>query len=118
MTARRGEVVIALFPHALGTGTKPRPVLVVQSDVYNAKMQNIVVAAITSNLRHATDPASVLIDIATPDGKASGLLQTSVVSCMNLATIDESLVAKKVGQLPVSLMQRVDASLKNALGLP
>jgi mRNA interferase MazF len=86
--------------------------------VYNAKMKNLVVAAITSNLKHAGDPASVLIDIATPDGKASGLILNSVVSCVNVATIVESLVTKKVGQFPASLMQRVNASLKVALALP
>jgi mRNA-degrading endonuclease toxin of MazEF toxin-antitoxin module len=48
MTANRGDVVIALFPHAGGSTTKPRPVLVVQSDVYNAKIKNLIVAAITT----------------------------------------------------------------------
>jgi mRNA interferase MazF len=118
MTASRGDVVIALFPLASGSGSKPRPVLVVQSDVYNAKLQNLIVAAITTNLKHAADPASALIDVSTPEGKASGLLQDSVVSCVNLATIDGSLVAKKIGRLPAALMQRVDASLKAALALP
>lgn len=118
MSARRGDVVIALFPHAGGTGSKPRPVLVVQADVYNAKMRNLVVAGITSNLKHATDPASVLIDVATPDGKASGLIQNSLVSCVNLATIDGGLVARRIGALPASLMRQVDAALKAALGLP
>jgi mRNA interferase MazF len=118
MTATRGDVVIALFPHASGSGSKPRPVLVVQSDAYNARLQNLVVAAITTNLKHAADPASVLIDVATPEGKASGLVQNSVVTCINLATIDSSLVAKRIGQLPVPLMHRLDASLKAALGLP
>jgi mRNA interferase MazF len=118
MTAHRGDVVIALFPHASGSGSKPRPVVVVQSNVYNTKLSNVVVAAITSNLKHAADPASVLIDVGTPEGKASGLVQNSVVSCVNVATIDGGLVAKKIGQLPVALMQRVDGSLKVALGLP
>jgi mRNA interferase MazF len=118
MTADRGDVVIALFPHASGSGSKPRPVLVVQSDVYNAKLQNLVVAAITTNLKHAADPASVLIDVATPEGKASGLVQNSVVTCVNLATIDGSLVAKRIGRLPPPLMQRVDAGLKAAMAIP
>ena len=118
MIARRGDVVIALFPNVSGMGSKPRPVLVVQSDGYNVKMKNTIVAAVTTNLKHAADPASVFIDISTPDGQASGLLQDSIVSCVNLATIDEGLIARRVGQLPAALMQRVDASLKAALGLP
>jgi mRNA interferase MazF len=118
MTARRGDVVIALFPNASGAGSKPRPVVVVQSDVYNPKMKNMIVAALTTNLKHAADPASVFIDVTTPDGQASGLIQDSIVSCVNLATIDEALIAKKIGQLPLALMQRVEAGLKSALGLP
>lgn len=117
MTTSCGDVVIALFPHASGSGSKPRPVLIVQSDVYNAKLQNLIVAAITTNLKHAADPASVLIDVATPDGKASGLIQNSIVTCVNLATIEGSLVAKRIGRLPAALLQRVDASLKAALAL-
>ncbi len=90
MSFNRGDVVIALFPNADGSPTKPRPVLVVQSEVYNAKIKNLIVAAITSNLKHAADPASFLIDVSTPDGQATGLRQNSVVSCINLATITRS----------------------------
>jgi mRNA-degrading endonuclease toxin of MazEF toxin-antitoxin module len=44
MTASRGDVVIALFPHASGAPAKPQPVLVVQSDAYNAKIKNLIIA--------------------------------------------------------------------------
>jgi mRNA interferase MazF len=118
MSFRRGDVVIALFPNADGSPPKPRPVLVVQSDSYNARITNLIVAAITTNLRHAADPASLLIDVTTPDGKVSGLRQDSVVSCINLATIADTLAAKKIGQLPASLMQKVNDALKAALALP
>ena len=36
MSYSRGDVLIALFPNADGSPPKPRPVVVVQSDVYNA----------------------------------------------------------------------------------
>jgi mRNA-degrading endonuclease toxin of MazEF toxin-antitoxin module len=87
-------------------------------DVYNSKLQNVVVTAITSNLKHAGDPASFLIDVSTPEGKASGLIKNSVVSCLNIATIDEALIARKIGQLPPPLMDQVNLCLKHALGLP
>jgi mRNA interferase MazF len=118
MSFSRGDVLIALFPHADGSPPKPRPVVVVQSDVYNAKIKNYVVAAITSNLTHAADPASLLIDVTTLDGQKTGLRQNSLVSCLNLATIHESLVAKRIGQLSPALMQKVDECLKVALAIP
>ena len=92
--------------------------LVVQADTYNAKIRNLIVAAITSSLRHAADPASLLIGVSTPDGKASGLVQDSVLSCINLATIEDTLVARKIGQLSPALMQQVNDCLKVALELP
>lgn len=117
MNVRRGDVLIAMFPNADGSAPKPRPVLVVQSNVYNSKLKNVIVAAITSNLRHASEPASLLIDVSTPDGQASGLVQNSIVSCVNLATIAETLIAKQIGHLPDTLMRQVDDCLKVALNL-
>ncbi len=104
MSFSRGDVVVALFPNSDGSPPKPRPVLVVQSDTYNAKLKNLIVAAITSNLSHATDPASLLIDVTTADGKATGLRHDSVVSCIKLATISDTLVARKIGTLSAVLM--------------
>ena len=117
MSFNRSDVVIALFPNADGSPPKARPVLVVQADTYNAKLRNLIVAAITSNLRHASDPASLLIGVSTPDGKASGLVQDSVLSCINLAMIEDTLVARKIGQLSLALMHQVDDCLKVALEL-
>lgn len=117
MNLRRGEVVIALFPNADGSPPKPRPVLVVQADAYNARLKNTIVAAITTNLAHAKDAASVLLDISTVEGRSSGLRQNSLISCINLATMHEGLIAKTVGRLPASLMLQVDDCLRAALGL-
>lgn len=118
MSFNRGDVLIAIVPTADGSATKARPVLVVQSDIYNAKIKNLVVAGITSNLKHASDPASLLLDVSTPDGQATGLLKNSVVSCINLYTINESFVAKKIGSLSAALMQQINDCLKVALELP
>lgn len=117
MSFNRGDVLIALFPHADGSSSKPRPVLVIQSDVYNAKIKNLIVAAITSNLIHATDPASLLIEVSSPNGQQSGLRQDSVVSCINLATIEDRLVARKIGEFSPAMMQKVNECLKAALSI-
>ena len=64
MKVKRGDVLLAIFPHAMGTGAKKRPVVVVQSDAYNQTIHNTLVAEITSNLTRATDPAHLLIDLS------------------------------------------------------
>jgi mRNA interferase MazF len=75
MTPTRGDVGLARFPHAAGGRGKKRPVVVVQADGYNQTLRHVIVAEVTSNLAAASDPANLLIEVATPDGAATGLLQ-------------------------------------------
>ena len=117
MHVNRGEIVLAFFPHATGTGAKKRPSLVIQADLYNRKLQNVIVVQITSILKHANDPASLLIEVSTPAGQASGLLRDSVVSCVNIATIHESLILQVIGSLSTAMMAKVDECVKAALGI-
>jgi mRNA interferase MazF len=60
----------------------------------------------------------VLIDVNSPDGKQSGLKQTSVISCENILTVVKADIQRTIGHLPAALMKRVDDSLKFSLGLP
>jgi mRNA-degrading endonuclease toxin of MazEF toxin-antitoxin module len=114
----RGNVVMTRFPHASGLRGKKRPALVVQADAYNAKVGHVLVAEITTNLTPANDPAFVLIDIATPEGKATGLAQNSLVSGLFLATIFGDRIDQVIGKLSAGLMQKVNACLKATLELP
>jgi mRNA interferase MazF len=118
MNCRRGDVVLAYYPFALGAGGSRRPVLIVQNDNDNLRLTNTVVAQITTNLTRANEPTHLLIEVGTPEGKQSGLLHDSLVSCNNLATIEEMLIAKKIGSLPDVLMQKINDCLKAALQLP
>jgi len=117
MTLARGDVVLAWYPFASGLGGKRRPCLIVQNDTDNAKLANVIVAQITSNLRAAGAPTQLLIEVNTPEGKQSGLLHDSLISCNNLATIEQNLIAKVIGSLPPETMAKVDTCLRAALGL-
>ncbi len=66
----------------------------------------------------ASDPACLFIDTNTPEGRATGLLRDSVVSCLVLVTVYTDTVAKVLGSLSATLKQKLDGCLKVALGLP
>ncbi len=117
MNIRRGDVVLAWFPFASGQGSKRRPCLIVQNDVDNAKLANTVIAQISSNLRRRGDKSHLFVSAASPEGVQAGLLHDSVVSCNNLATIEQSLIDKVIGSLPTAVMQKVDDCLRAALEL-
>ncbi len=114
----RGDVILVRVPHASGLRGKKRPAVVVQSDVYAGTVSTLVVAEVTKNLRLASDPACLFVDLNTPEGKATGLLRDSVVSCLLLATVDADRVAKVLGALSAAMQQKHHDCLKAALGLP
>ena len=118
MNLHRGDIALAFYPFASGTGGSRRPVLILQSDDYNQRIRNTIVAQITSNLTRANDTAHLLIELATPDGQQSGLLHDSVISCLNLATLNEDRFDQVIGQLSDALMAKVNDCLKAALAMP
>jgi mRNA interferase MazF len=118
MSVSRGDIVLVYAPFVTRRGGKTRPMLVVQNDTNNQRMQNTIVATITSNVSRAAEPTQVLVDVTTPDGRQTGLLATSVVSTENLLTIRQAHIRKTMGHLPDALMRQVDDALKASLALP
>jgi mRNA interferase MazF len=115
---RRGDVIIVDFPFADGRSGKIRPALVVQNDRDNARMANTIVAMISGDLRHRSEPTQFFIDPGTPDGKTSGLHGPSVVKCGHLLTIAQAGVLRSIGSLPHTSMQSINTCLKVALAIP
>ena len=97
-------------------GSKParrRPVLVIQSDPFNASRLNTTIAAvITSNTALAIMPGNVFLPAAV-----SGLPKDSVVNVTGLVTLDKADLETATGHLPASLMSDVDRGLRRVLGL-
>ena len=114
----RGDVVLLPIAFVSGTGVKVRPAVVVQNDNLNQRLNTVVVAIITStNIRSHTEPTQLFIDLATPEGKLTGLLHNSTVKCEYLDTIDRRDIHRVIGSFPPVLVQRLDDCLKSALQL-
>jgi len=113
----RGDVILVRFPHPSGLRGKKRPAVIVQSDAYAGTLSTLVVAEVTKNMTMASDAACLLIDVSTPEGKATGLDRDSVVSCLVLVTVYGDTIAKVLGTLSPTMKQRLDECLKVALEL-
>lgn len=119
MSVTRGEIVLVKVHFSSGAGSKTRPVLVVQSDHNNQRLQDTIVALITSTIRRAhLEPTQLLIDVTTPDGMQSGLLQNSAVKCESLSTVFQGDIQRTIGQLSPQLMHQINSCLRVSLGLP
>lgn len=119
MKVRRGDVILVDYLFTDRTGSKVRPCLVVQNDQNNQRLDDTIVAAISSNTtRGKNEPTQLLVEVAISDGGQSGLLFDSAVQCENLVTIDGQFIIRKIGVLPKPIMDGVDNCLRIALGLP
>ncbi len=118
MSVKRGEVILTYVPNIGGPGGKVRPALVVQSNHNNARLNETIIAAITSNTSRVHETTQLFIEVTTPDGSASGLLHDSAVRCERLHSIPQTDVRRVIGKLSDVLMRQIDDCLKVALGLP
>ena len=110
----RGDVCWADLGEPRGSRpAKRRPVLVIQSDPYNASRLNTTLAAvISSSTGLAAMPGNVFLPAAS-----TGLTKDSVVNVTALVTLDRAGLGSAVGQLPISLMHDVDHGLRRVLSL-
>lgn len=92
---------------------KRRPVLVIQSDQYNAsRLATVLVTVLTSNTNLAAMPGNVFLPAT-----ATGLRRDSVVNVTGLVTLDKEDLNEFAGQVPLTLMRDVDAGLRRILQL-
>jgi mRNA interferase MazF len=115
---KRGDVALLDYPFSDASGSKVRPVLIVQNDRDNLRLTSTIVVLITKNVSRAHEPTQLLIDISTPAGQQSGLNRTSAVTCTNLFTVSQVKILRIIGSLPAPVMAQIDACLKVAIGLP
>jgi mRNA-degrading endonuclease toxin of MazEF toxin-antitoxin module len=91
----------------------------VSSDHNNRRLHDAIVAVITGTTSRAQlEPTQLLIELATPEGRRSGLLTDSAVKCERLHAIHQNLIRRTVGSLSAPAMLRINDCLKTALGLP
>lgn len=111
---RRGEIWWANLPAPTGSGPGyRRPVVIIQSNVFNAsRIATVIVAAITSNLELARAPGNVSLTM-----KQSRLPKDSVINVSQVATLDRRILTERVASLSIDVMARVDAGVRLVLAV-
>jgi mRNA interferase MazF len=115
MQYSRGEVVLVLYPDSNLRSAKRRPALVVQDDNLHTGLPQVVLAMISSNLARAGHPSRISVIQSSTEGRQMGLRTDSVVMTVNLATVVEVEIDRRLGRMPD--MMAIDGALRHTFGL-
>jgi mRNA interferase MazF len=105
---KRGDVYIAA---PQGDYSKPRPVVIVQSDA-TIDLDSRIVCAITT-----FDEPAALLGLAVEPSDKNGLQHPSYVMVEKLLTIPTRRFGERIGQLDAETMANIGAGLAILLGL-
>ena len=98
---KRGEIVLIPVPFSDLSASKRRPVLIISNDRHNAASQDMIVAAITSNLVQTGIP------ITNSDMTSGQLPKPSIIRCDKIYTLDQNIVVKPIGVISNAIQNSV-----------
>ena len=107
---KRGSIVVVAARGAY-TG-KPRPALVVQSDVFNATHASVTICPITSDCVDAP-----LFRLTLPPGARTGLGKVSQVMVDKNVSVPRGAVTGEIGQCDARELEAVEDGLRRWLEL-
>jgi mRNA interferase MazF len=105
-----GDVILVPFPFTDQSTTKKRPAVVVSATRYNSEKPDVIIMAVTSQIRSGNP-----FDTVVTDWQSANLLKPSVVKPV-IATLEQRLVLKRLGKLATQDRHSVVQTLANLFG--
>jgi mRNA interferase MazF len=107
---KRGSIVVVAARGAY-TG-KPRPALVVQSDLFNPTHASVTLCPITSDCVDAP-----LFRLTLPPGERTGLRTASQVMVDKIVSVPRAAISAEIGECDARELEAVEDGLRRWLGL-
>ncbi len=102
----QSDIVLVDFKYFDKDGSKKRPALILSSQLYHASRQDVIIAAITTNVERV-----LFGDTIITEWKNAGLLYPSLVKAV-VITIERSLIIKKLGTIEDKDFENIQTNLK------
>ena len=106
-----GDIILVPFPFTDQSSLKQRPAVVISTQSYNSQKPDVILMAITSQLR----PVPSLGDVWISDWKTAGLLKPSAIKPV-IATLEQSMVIRQLGTLSDADKNMLRSSLADFIG--
>ena len=110
-TYKFGDIILVPFPFTDQSTVKKRPAVIISSDDYNRYRPDVVIMAVTSQMRSA----DYFGDIAGKEWQQAGLLKPSVVKPI-LTTVEKGLVIRQLGRISNDDRSELMTTLHTILG--
>lgn len=106
-----GDVVLVPFPFTSQAASKKRPAVIVSNRAYNLAKPDIVLMAITSQLR----PLPGLGEVWVGQWQEAGLLKPSAIKPV-FATLEQVLIIRQLGTLSANDQTALRKAIAETLG--
>ena len=106
-----GDVVLVAFPFTNLQATKKRPAVIISSQIYQQHRPDVILMAITSQVRQPLTTGEAILQ----DWQAAGLAKPSVLKPL-IATLEQNQIVNIMGQLSATDRDQLDNVLQNILG--
>ena len=106
-----GEVVLVPFPFTNQSGVKKRPAVIVSSVGYNTNRRDLIIMAITSQVRQPLGFGEAIVS----DWQTAGLIKPSVLKPV-FTTIEQGLVVQTMGMLSSSDLRTLREAVAQVIG--
>ena len=106
-----GDIVLVPFPFTDQSAAKRRPAVVISSEAYHQQRPDLIIMAITSQVK----PAQTVGEMIVQNWQSAGLLKPSAIKPV-ITTIERGLVINKLGQLMENDSAVLKRNISSVLG--
>jgi mRNA interferase MazF len=106
-----GDLVLVPFPFTNQSESKKRPAVIISSETYHSERLDLILMAVTSQIK----APPMTGEVAIKDWQGAGLLKPSIIKPI-IATVERTLILKKLGQLKEEEQSALREAIRQILG--
>ena len=111
MIFKQGDVVLVPVPFTNLKEAKQRPALIISNDFHNAKVDDVVICGITSNIKDEIH--SVLLE--QKDMKEGNIHFLSRIKADKIFTIHKSIIIKTLGSVDALILEKIKQEIQKLM---
>ena len=108
---KQGEILLIPLPFTDLSSHKKRPVLVLSNNKYNLTTDDVIVAAITSNV----DRKPYIVPLTNNDLSRGKLEVDSCIRADKIYTLSQNIIIKSFGQVKVGVLNTVKEKINRLM---